>query len=172
MAGSAVPVLTPAAAAASGRPTLAVGVAASLAVGVPRASLSHAQLADDGFYCSTTPGFRSVALSGALRGNSTAPRGTVNAVFAYLRSMGFKFLPNVTLGPGPVGTVPSAVRLVPCNGAHIPSYGFRLVNPSFLPIGDPCPVVADGAPPPALEGSALFWVANHFNGAMDSELPP
>lgn len=92
VAGTAVPVLTPTAAAASGRPTLAVGAAASLAFGVPRSSLSHAQLADDGYHCATAPGFKTVTLSGALRGNSTAPRGTVNAVFAYLRSLGFKFL--------------------------------------------------------------------------------
>lgn len=68
--------------------------------------------------------------------------------------------------------VPPAVRLVRCDGVHTPSYGFRLINPSFLLIGDAWPVFTDGAPPPTLEGTALFWVANHFNGAMDGELPP
>ena len=43
------------------------------------------------------------------------------SVFAYLRSLGFKFLaPNVTLGPGPVDAVPQAVRLARCDGAHVP----------------------------------------------------
>eukprot|EP01052_Picozoa_sp_SAG31_P053646 SAG31_NODE_13864_length_841_cov_1.525606_1_plen_211_part_10 len=141
--GSAVPVLSPTAAVASGRPVLAVGAAAAVAVGVPLSRLAHLRLADDGYFCATAADFRTVALSGATRGNTTAPRGTINAVFEYLRALGFRHLaPNVTLSPGPVGTV----RLVRCDGAHTPSFSFRLINPSFLRIGNPWPsVITDGA---------------------------
>jgi len=184
VAGLPVPVLSPAAAAATGRPVVAIGVAAAATVGVSPQHLAAAQLGSDGYFCATAPDFSFIALSGGFSSHSSAivpanasttPRGTVNAVFAYLRSLGFKFLaPSVTLGPGPVDAVPQAVRLARCDGTHVPSYNFRLINPAFLPIGADPWGDADGDDSKApLTGSALWWVANGLNGAMDSgELPP
>ena len=82
--------------------------------------------------------------------------------------LGVMFLaPNVTLGPGPLpsdhlplGTAPSTVHLVRCDGAHTPSFNFRLINPSFLPIGNPWPVVKDGAALGSthfVPGGNAFW---------------
>ena len=105
VAGTAVPVLSPAAAMASGRPVIAVGAAASVAVGVASSHLDHSLLADDGFFCATATGYRSVALSGATRGNATAPRGTPpHPVFPVCA-----LVPRVQGSSGAVATVHGAV---------------------------------------------------------------
>ena len=90
-----------------------------------------------------------------LTGGVAQPRGTLNAVFDFLRQVGFRFWnaahPNrtalITL-PAPNVTVPA------CDRVFEPPIEYRLYNGWVVGAGDP-----------------LWRVQNHMSGAMDAEIP-
>ena len=174
---SALPVLT-ADSLAPGQPAFFVGPGAARTAGVAASALrSPSVIRDDGMFCSSTPDLTRVILTGGVPDcwpacNQTADgaRGTVNAVFEYLRLLGFGFYSvNATALPAALPVAQPA----PCNRVHSPSFNYRLLNPALFPYGPPWPGSggSDEATRP-LYGRSLWAVANHLNGAMDGgELP-
>ena len=157
-------------------PLFAVGVEAAASAGVNAAALLGASLRDDGFFCQSSNDLRTIVLTGGTRScHSTAAaggcnltaaqgRGTINAVFEYLRMAGFGFYAvNATRVP------PSGAAAVPCSGTHNPSFSWRLVIPAFFPVGAHWPGSggSDEVTRPLADRS-LWAVANHMNGAMEA----
>ena len=104
----------------------------------------------------------------------------MNAVFEYLRLVGFRFLAvNATALPPPAANSSHPAPAVACSGTTNPSFSFRSLNPAFFPYtaytgGNhgywPGSDAANSAAP--LADRSLYAVGNHFNGAMDGgELP-
>ena len=158
-----------------GQPAFVVGAEAAVASGLTTPTLrSPGVIRDDGYFCSSTPDLMRVVLAGgvppcwpACNQTEAQQRGTINAVFEYLRALGFGFYAvNATALPATV-PVRSAVA---CNRVHSPSFNFRFGNFAFLPFGQPnyWPGSGGAEAMRPLHDRSLWAVANHFNGAMDN----
>jgi hypothetical protein len=91
----------------------------------------------------------------SLTGGTAQPRGTLNAVFEFLHSVGFRFWnaahpnrPALSTLPAPQATVPG------CDHVFEPPIEYRLFNAHTVGAGDP-----------------LWRVQTHMSGAMDAEIP-
>ena len=96
----------------------------------------------------------------ALAGGAGQPRGTIVAVYEFLRMLGFRWWnAGVQQGLDAVITVPppstSNAPLPACARVYEPPIEYRLYNAYLVGAGD-----------------GLWRVQNHMSGAMDGELPP
>ena len=143
-------------------PAVFVGVGAAQAAGVPHAELHS--LGRDAFRCSFTARSGNLVLTGGLnRTDGAEPRGTINAVFEYLRLIGFKFYTPYSADsygqfdstqPEPNASLPSCARL-----KSKPSFDYRSV--SIHNLLDSCSTC------PQAKATDLWWVQNHMNGGGD-----
>lgn len=112
-------------------PAVFVGAGAAQVAGVPHAELHG--LGRDAFRCSFTGGSGNLVLTGGLnRTDGAEPRGTINAVFEYLRHIGFRFYTPFSADshgefdstkPKPTAIFPSCVGL-----KTTPSFDYRSIS--------------------------------------------
>ena len=124
------PLLDPSA--IGGRPAIFVGADAAQAAGFPHSQLHG--LGPDAFRCSSDDAPPRLVLTGGLNCTDGAePRGTINAVFEFLRLAGFRWYGVYTAdqfggfdhtAPGPTATLPSCSDMVRTS----PTFRYRSLN--------------------------------------------
>ena len=142
---------------------IAVGAGAAAAL-LPAGTLEQLANSSEAFLIKVVPGGTDAAalLTGralVLTGGIGQPRGALNAVFEFLRGLGFRFWNPTTAGLAARVTLPlNASARLPLPAAverlFYPPVEYRLYNAQLVSSGD-----------------RLWRVQNHMSGAMDGELP-